>query len=259
MDAYKRVVNARSSERTRSKEIIEKLFDDYIYLKGDRCYGDSDSIIGGIGEISRDKNTKTVTFIGIQKGVDAEESIRTNFGMPKPHDYRKAIRLMKQAEKFKRPVITFIDTPGAYPGVEAEERGQHQLISDSLITMASLRVPTIAFVIGEGGSGGALALALANKIYMAEGAVFSILSPEGFAAILYKDGDRKKGAANLMRLTSENLLEDGIIDGIVKEEKNKIVIEDIKRIIFEFLNEYKISSPTKIISDRYMKFRKIGV
>ncbi|MBU5668654.1 acetyl-CoA carboxylase carboxyl transferase subunit alpha [Peptoniphilus sp. MSJ-1] len=259
MDAYKKVINARSSERTRAKEIIEKIFDEYIYLKGDRAYGDSEAIIGGIGSLSNGIKNHRVTFIGIQKGADAEESLRTNFGMPNPHDYRKAIRLMKQAEKFKRPVITFVDTPGAFPGVEAEQRGQHQLISDSLITMAGLKVPTIAFIIGEGGSGGALALALANKVYMASGAVYSILSPEGFATILYKDVNKKYDAAELMRLTADNLYEDGIIDGIVKENDNKIDLSDLKRIIFESLDEYRIYSPTKIISDRYKRFRRIGV
>ena len=162
MDAYEKVVNARSKDRSNSKEIIENLFDDYFYVKGDRAFGDSQAIIGGIGELDK----YTLTFIGIQKGHEIEEAIKTNFGMPEPHAYRKAIRLMKAAEKFKRPLVTFIDTPGAYPGVEAEERGQHQLIADCLMTMAGLRVPSLAFIIGEGGSGGALALALANKIYM---------------------------------------------------------------------------------------------
>ncbi len=159
MDAYEKVVNARSKERSISKEIIENLFEDYFYVKGDRAFGDSQAIIGGLGELDK----YTLTFIGIQKGHEIEEAIKTNFGMPEPHGYRKAIRLMKAAEKFKRPLVTFIDTPGAYPGVEAEERGQHQLIADCLMTMAGLRVPSLAFIIGEGGSGGAWHLPLPIK------------------------------------------------------------------------------------------------
>ncbi|NMW85881.1 acetyl-CoA carboxylase carboxyl transferase subunit alpha [Peptoniphilus sp. AGMB00490] len=255
MDAYEIVINARSKDRSVSKEVIEDLFDDFYYVKGDRAFGDSQSIIGGVGELEN----YTMTFIGIQKGHSMEEAIKTNFGMPEPHAYRKAIRLMKSAEKFKRPVITFIDTPGAYPGVKAEEMGQHQLIADCLITMAGLKVPSLAFIIGEGGSGGALALVLANKIYMGEGAVFSILSPEGFSSILYKSKSRARESAELMRLTSHDLLEDGIINGIVKENKNKISILDLKKIILEDLKYYSKFSSKEIIRDRHNKFRKIGV
>ena len=179
--------------------------------------------------------------------------------MPEPHGYRKAIRLMKAAEKFKRPLVTFIDTPGAYPGVEAEERGQHQLIADCLMTMAGLRVPSLAFIIGEGGSGGALALALANRIYMGEGAVFSILSPEGFSSILYKNKTRAREAADLMRLTAKDLYEDKIIDGIVEEADNKIKISDLKKIILEDLKYYSKLFSDKILRDRHEKFRRIGV
>lgn len=255
MDAYEKVVNARSKDRSNSKEIIENLFDDYFYVKGDRAFGDSQAIIGGLGELDK----YTLTFIGIQKGHEIEEAIKTNFGMPEPHAYRKAIRLMKAAEKFKRPLVTFIDTPGAYPGVEAEERGQHQLIADCLMTMAGLRVPSLAFIIGEGGSGGALALALANKIYMGEGAVFSILSPEGFSSILYKNKSRAREAADLMRLTAKDLYEDKIIDGIVEEVDNKIKISNLKKTILEDLKYYSKLSSDKIFKDRHEKFRRIGV
>ncbi|MSS78331.1 acetyl-CoA carboxylase carboxyl transferase subunit alpha [Anaerococcus sp. AGMB00486] len=255
MDAYERVINARSKDRSVSKEVIEDLFDDYYYIKGDRAFGDTHSIIGGVGELEN----YTMTFIGIQKGKSMEEAIQTNFGMPEPHAYRKAIRLMKAAEKFKRPVVNFIDTPGAYPGVRAEEKGQHQLIADCLITMAGLKVPSFAFIIGEGGSGGALALALANKIYMGDGAVFSILSPEGFSSILYKSKSKARESAQLMRLTSHDLLEDGIIDGIVKEDRNKISISDLKKIILGDLRYYSKFSSNEIVRDRHDKFRKIGV
>lgn len=255
MDAYEKVVNARTDKRSTSKEIIENLFDDYFYVKGDRALGDSDSIIGGLGQL----DNYNLTFIGIQKGHGMEEAMKTNFGMPEPHAYRKAIRLMKSAEKFKRPVITFIDTPGAFPGVRAEERGQHQLIADSLMTMAGLKVPVFAFIIGEGGSGGALALALANKIYMAAGAVFSILSPEGFSAILYKNKSRVREAAELMRLTSKDLLEDKIIDGIIPEENNKVVISDLKKIILENLSIYSKFNSERIVKDRHDKYRNVGV
>lgn len=255
MDAYEKVINARSKDRSIAKDVIDNVFDDYLYVQGDRAYGDSDSIIGGIGELG----PHVVTFIGIQKGHDMEEAIKTNFGMPEPHGYRKAIRLMKAAEKFKRPLVTFIDTPGAYPGVRAEEKGQHQLIADCLMTMAGLRVPSIAFIIGEGGSGGALALALANKIYMGEGAVFSILSPEGFSSILYKSKSKAREAADLMRLTAQDLLEDNIIDGIVSEESNKIVMSDLKSIILKDLEAYARMDGEQIVRDRHEKFRKIGV
>ncbi|MET3616901.1 acetyl-CoA carboxylase carboxyl transferase subunit alpha [Peptoniphilus olsenii] len=254
MDAYSQVINARSINRKRSKEIIESLFDDIIYLKGDRTFGDSKSIIGGIASF---KNIP-ITFIGIQKGKDIDEAVETNFGMPKPQAYRKAIRLMKQAEKFHRPVITFVDTPGAYPGVEAEERGQHQAIANSLYTLAGLEVPVLSFVIGEGGSGGALALSFANRCYMSSGAVYSVLSPEGFAAILYRDGKKAPQAAELMRLKASDLLEDGLIDGIIEDEDNNINIKEIKKIIDRDLKVYKNFKKFEIVENRYDKYRKIG-
>ena len=194
-----------------------------------------------------------MTVIGIQKGRNLAENLATNFGQPSPNGYRKALRLMKQAEKFGRPVITFINTAGAYPGIEAEERGQGEAIARNLLEMSDLKVPIIAFITGEGGSGGALALALANKVYILENAVYSVLSPEGFATILWKDGSRRDEAAELMKITAPHLVEMGLVDAIVSEEN---LIENLKRQLTESLGELSLLTEIELAEQRYERFRK---
>lgn len=202
---------ARAADRISARDIIDKVFTDFFELHGDRQLTDDEAIVGGIARF----NNQAVTVIGIQKGRNLAENLATNFGQPSPNGYRKALRLMKQAEKFGRPVITFINTAGAYPGIEAEERGQGEAIARNLLEMSDLKVPIIAFITGEGGSGGALALALANKVYILENAVYSVLSPEGFATILWKDGSRRDEAAELMKITAPHLLEMGLVLSLI--------------------------------------------
>ncbi|MDO4753782.1 MAG: acetyl-CoA carboxylase carboxyltransferase subunit alpha [Bacillota bacterium] len=256
LSAYQRVRLARSEDRPRAKDYIEELFDDIVYLNGDRHFGNSQSVIGGIASFQN----QPVTFIGIQKGRGIEEAVMTDFGMPKPEGYRKAMRLMESAAKFGRPVITFVDTPGAYPGVDAEERGQSEAIASSLALMSGLEVPVIAFIIGEGGSGGALALSVANRLYMLENAVFSILSPEGFASILWKDSSLASDAAELMKLTAFDLKEAGIIDGIIKEEQHVSLpaLEGMKATLTKDLKQLKSKKGSVLRDERYDKFRAIG-
>lgn len=256
LSAYQRVRLARSEDRPRARDYIEHLFDNIVYLSGDRTFADSSSVIGGIASFEN----RALTFIGIQKGRGIEEAVRTDFGMPKPEGYRKAMRLMEQAEKFGRPIITFVDTPGAYPGVDAEERGQSEAIASSLALMSRLEVPVIAFIIGEGGSGGALALSVANRLYMLENAVFSILSPEGFASILWKDSSLASQAAELMKLTSFDLKSAGVIDGIVKEERHVTLpaLEGMKALLSKDLRQLGNKKGAVLREERYEKFRTIG-
>jgi len=259
-DPWEIVQIARSSKRPHTLDYIRMIFKDFIELHGDRLYGDDQAIIGGIASF----NGIPVTVIGHQKGRKVEESLKRNFGMPNPEGYRKALRLMKQAEKFSRPIITFIDTPGAYPGVGAEERGQGEAIAKNLYEMSGLTVPVISFVIGEGGSGGALALGVANRVYMLENSIYSILSPEGYASILYKDGTKAKEAAKKMKLTAKELLELKLIDGIIKEplvgaEKYPYyVAQNIHKQILEALKEFKMKSKIELKAQRYKKYRVIG-
>lgn len=254
--AYERVKLARASTRPRAKDFIKNLFQRIIYLKGDRNFGDSKSIIGGIAEFE----SRPITFIGIQKGAGIEEGVETNFGMPNPEGYRKAKRLMQQAEKFNRPIITFIDTPGAYPGIDAEERGQFEAIASNLAFMSSLEVPVISIIIGEGGSGGALALSIANRLYMLENAVFSILSPEGFASILWKDSGLAAVAAEKMKITAKDLKEFEIIDDYIPElEDSKFPgIEGIKEILQNDLKILCNMKGAQLKKERFEKFRTIG-
>lgn len=188
-----------------------------------------------------------------KKGKNLEENLATNFGQPSPNGYRKALRLMKQAEKFKRPIITFVNTAGAYPGIEAEERGQGEAIARNLFEMSDLKVPVLTFITGEGGSGGALALAVANKVYMLENAMYSVLSPEGFATILWKDGSRRDEAADLMKIKAEDQLEMGIVEGVVQEEN---LMENLKTIIEKDLNSLVQLSEEELQESRYQRFRK---
>ena len=223
---YEKVLAARKSDRPDIMKYIEVLFDDFIEMHGDRYYKDDKSLVAGIASF----NGKTVTVIGNRKGKNIEENIRYNFGMASPEGYRKAVRVMKQAEKFNRPVITFIDTKGAYPGVEAEQRGQGEAIAKSMFEMAKLTVPVIAIVIGEGSSGGALAIGVANKVIMLENAIYSILSPEGYSSILWKDSSRFKEAADRMKLTANDLYDMGIIETVIKESIENYTIEKNQNI-----------------------------
>ena len=213
LTAWERVEIARNPKRKTALDYINEIFDEFIELHGDRCYGDDKAMVCGLGRIGN----QNYTIIAEQKGRNTKENIERNFGMPNPESYRKAIRIMKQAEKFNRPVITFIDTKGAYPGVEAEQRGQGEAIAKSMFEMAKLTVPVIAIVIGEGSSGGALAIGVANKVIMLENAIYSILSPEGYSSILWKDSSRFKEAADRMKLTANDLYDMGIIETVIKE------------------------------------------
>ena len=296
MDAWDRVEIARNPKRKTSLDYIEKIFDEFIELHGDRQFKDDKAIVCGLAKIGK----QNFTVIAEQKGRTTKENIERNFGMPNPESYRKGIRFMKQAEKFHRPVITFIDTKGAYPGIGAEERGQGEAIASSMLQMASLTVPTISIIIGEGSSGGALALGLGNKVIMLENAIYSILSTEGYVSILWKDSSRTKEAAEKMKLTAKDLKELKVIDKIIKEPKYNIdvlknskdidsdskkieesntslsinenlkenaitqeesfikVSEDLKKEILKTIKEYSKKSPQEIKEERYQKFRNMG-
>ena len=235
-------------------DFAQGIFDDFIELHGDRNFRDDGAIIGGIGRL----NGQAVTVVGIQKGRNLQDNLNRNFGQPHPEGYRKALRLMKQAEKFGRPVVTFINTAGAYPGVGAEERGQGEAIARNLMEMSDLKVPIIAIIIGEGGSGGALALAVADKVWMLENTIYSILSPEGFATILWKDGSRSEEAAELMKITSGELLNMGIVDKVIPERGyfTSEIIEAIKTAIVDELAELSQLSTEDLLEARYQRFRK---
>jgi acetyl-CoA carboxylase carboxyl transferase subunit alpha len=258
--AWEKVNIVRAISRPTALDYIEKIFDNFIELKGDRYYADDSAIVGGIAEFKG----VPVTVVGIQKGNNTKENIARNFGMPKAEGYRKALRLMKQAEKFGRPVITFIDTPGAFCGVEGEERGVGEAIARNLMEMSTLRCPIISIAIGEGGSGGALALAVADEVWMLEHSIYSILSPEGFASILYKDASRAKEAAEKMKITSKDLLDFEIIDRIIKEPVGgaQADLEKISKVISKNLHEsisrLKNEPIDSLLTKRYYKFRKIG-
>jgi len=256
-----KVYLARHPLRPNATCYIDALFDDFMELHGDRCYGDDQSIIGGVGLFQG----TPVTIIGQVKGKTLEDNMKYNFGMPHPEGYRKALRLAKQAEKFGRPIITLIDTPGAYPGLGAEERGQAEAIATCLKTFAGLSVPIIAIVIGEGGSGGALALSVADKIIMLEHSIYSVLSPEGFASILWKDAGRAKEAAKLMKLTAGDLHQMGVVDTVVKEPIGGIhtqvefVMAQLRKILERELERLSGQDESTLLQQRYDKFRGMAV
>lgn len=260
MEPWDRVQVARHAQRPTTLDYINEIFSDFIELHGDRSFGDDEAIIGGIASF----DGQPITIIGHQRGKTTKENIRRNFGMPHPEGYRKALRLMKQAEKFKRPIICFIDTKGAYPGKAAEERGQSEAIAKNLFEMAGLKVPVISVVIGEGGSGGALALGVANKIFMLENSTYSVISPEGAASILWKDASLAKQAAEAMKITAFDLKEMDIIDGIVIEVAGgahrdvQAQALQLKECINTALTELNTLSEKELIDNRYTKFRKIG-
>lgn len=249
--AYERVLLARKKERAGIVDYIDALFEDFIELKGDRLGKEDGSIVGGIAMF----HGIPITVIGHRKGKTTEENIKCNFGMTSPEGYRKALRLMKQAEKFKRPVITLIDTPGAYPGLEAESNGQSTAIAESIAAMSSLQTPIIAIITGEGSSGGALALGVADKIWMLENAVYSILSPEGFASILWKDSARAAEACDVMKITAEELLAYGLIDGIIPE--NETMMQNIDEMLLSEIKKLQKYKGAVIAKNRYEKFRNI--
>jgi len=250
----------RKLERPTALDYVNKIFDSFIELHGDRYFGDDRCLIGGIAYL----NKLPVTVILQQKGRDLEENIERNFGMPNPEGYRKSLRLMKQAEKFNRPVICFVDTPGAYCGVEAEQRGQGEAIARNLMEMSSLKVPIISIFIGEGGSGGALALAVSNEVWMLENSIYSLLSPEGFASILWKDAKKAKEAAEVMKITAKDLKEFGIIDKVIKEPYGDAskdldyICSGIKYNLISTIGELSKLTIEELINKRYNKFRKIG-
>lgn len=260
MKPWDKVMLARHSERPTAKELMDLIFTDFIELAGDRLFKDDKSVIGGVGYLG----DNAVTVIAQQKGKTTEEKIIHNFGMPHPEGYRKALRLMKQAEKFNRPIITFIDTPGAYPGLGAEERGQGEAIAKNLLEMSQLKVPIIAVIISEGGSGGALALGVADKILMLDNAVYSILSPEGFASILWKDAAKAKEAANIMKLTADELKELGVIDEVINEPIGgahvdiDFVANSLKNNLLEKIVELSSNNTNDLLESRYEKFRNFG-
>ncbi len=253
-DVARILKEARDQGRLTALDFAQGIFDDFIELHGDRNFRDDGAIIGGIGRL----NGQAVTVVGIQKGRNLQDNLNRNFGQPHPEGYRKALRLMKQAEKFGRPVVTFINTAGAYPGVGAEERGQGEAIARNLMEMSDLKVPIIAIIIGEGGSGGALALAVADKVWMLENTIYSILSPEGFATILWKDGSRSEEAAELMKITSGELLNMGIVDKVIPERGyfTSEIIEAIKTAIADELAELSQLSTEDLLEARYQRFRK---
>ena len=254
MNIAKIVREAREQSRLTALDFANGIFDEFIELHGDRSFRDDGAVIGGIGWLG----DQAVTVVGIQKGKSLHDNLKRNFGQPHPEGYRKALRLMKQAEKFGRPVVTFINTAGAYPGVGAEERGQGEAIARNLMEMSDLKVPIIAIIIGEGGSGGALALAVADRVWMLENSIYAVLSPEGFASILWKDGIRAMEAAELMKITSHELLEMGIVDKIILEEdfSSKELLACVKNELRAELDRLQGLALEQLLEERYQRFRK---
>ena len=258
-DAWERVTISRKNDRPVGQDYIRILFSDFLEFHGDRCYGDDTAIIGGIARFAG----IPVTVIAQAKGKSTKENVAHHFGMPSPEGYRKALRLMKQAEKFKRPILLFVDTPGAFCGIEAEERGQGEAIARNLFEMSSMKVPILSVVIGEGGSGGALALAVADEVWMLENAIYSVLSPEGFASILWKDSKRASEAAAVMKLTAADLKKLGVIEAVIAEpevyteETMLSVVFVLQKKITEFLDTHCNFSPEELAAQRYERFRKM--
>ena len=257
---WQRVQLARHPNRPKSLTLANLIFDDFILLHGDRLYSDDQAIVGGFARMGDEK----LVFIGHQKGESIKENLFRNFGMAHPEGYRKAKRLMNLAEKFSRPVVTFIDTPGAYPGIEAEERGQAEAIAVNLEYMSQLKVPIIVTIIGEGGSGGALGIGVGDRILMLESAICSVISPEGCAAILWKDQAKMEEAAKALRITSQDLLDLKIIDGVIPEPMGgahrdvEQTAFAIKQAVTKHLRELKDLTPAELIQKRYQKYRGIG-
>ncbi len=260
LDPWQTTMVARHEDRPKSKFFIDNLFEDFIPLSGDRFYGEDLSVLCGFAKF----HGLSVLVIGQEKGEDLDSRIKRNFGMMRPEGYRKTIRLMQLADKFNIPIISFIDTPGAYPGVGAEERGQAEAIAKSIECCMKLKVPTIAIVIGEGGSGGAIALASSNKVLMLENAIYSVISPEGCATILWRDPKKMLDAAKAMKLSAKDLLELEIIDEIIPEPSGgahrdkDLILENVRNALNKNLENFKQISPEEIFDGRKNKFLKIG-
>lgn len=252
---YERVKLARDSKRPTGLDYIKNIFSGFMEFHGDRRYADDPAVVGGIAKL----NDRPVTVIAIEKGHTAKERAWRNFGMPQPEGYRKALRLMKQAEKFGRPVVCFVDTAGAYCGVDAEERGQGEAIAENLLEMSTLCVPIISVLIGEGGSGGALALAVADRVWMMQNAVYSVISPEGCASILWKDSGKAAEAASSLKLTAEDAKSLGVIERILSENDmgKKVFYDRIRALLEEELKE--LSKDVELTQNRYDRFRNLGV
>jgi acetyl-CoA carboxylase carboxyl transferase subunit alpha len=257
---WQRVLNARHPKRPHTLDYVLRILTDFQELHGDRLFGDDPAIVCGMGRI----DGKPVMLIGEQKGRDTKQKLYRNFGMPKPEGYRKALRAMQMAAKFGRPIITFLDTPGAYPGIDAEERGQAEAIARNLREMARLSVPLIAVCIGEGGSGGALALGVANQVFMLENAVYSVITPESCASIIYRDAGKAEQAAAALKLAAPDMLALGLIDGIIPEpavgahENHDEAARLVKEQLVRSLDQLSALTSHEVVQKRYEKFRKMG-
>ena len=257
---WQRVQLARAPGRPTTLDVLEKAFQDFIELHGDRAFADDPAIVGGLAYLEGEK----VVVVGHQKGRDTKENLQRNFGMPHPEGYRKAMRLMDLADRFGYPFLTFVDTPGAYPGVSAEERGQAWVIAQSIQRMSRLRVPAVTVILGEGGSGGALAIAVANRVLILENAWYSVISPESCAAILWRDAKEAPKAAEALKLTAKDLLQLKVVDAIVPEPEGGAhkdpdrAIRNIKEALLKALAELKGLSPEALYEDRYRRFRSLG-
>ena len=260
LSTWERIFVARHPERPYTLDYIENIATDFVELHGDRVFGDDPAIVGGLCKI----DGKKVMIVGHQKGRTTEDKIYRNFGMANPEGYRKALRLFKMAERFNIPIVCFIDTPGAYPGMEAEERGQGEAIARNLMVMSGIKVPIVSIVIGEGGSGGALGLGVSDKIFMLENAVYSVISPEGCAAILYKDASKAPEAAENLKISAQSLHKLGIIDGIIEEPLGgahrdyKCAAVNLKNVILSSFSQLEKLSVEQLLENRYNKFRQIG-
>jgi acetyl-CoA carboxylase carboxyl transferase subunit alpha len=261
LTAWQRVQLARHPRRPHTLDLIRLLTEDFVELHGDRLFGDDPAVVGGLARLEG----RPIVVVGHQKGRDTEEKLRRNFGMPHPEGYRKALRLMQLGERFRKPILTLIDTPGAYPGVGAEERGQAEAIARNLREMAGLETPIVAVVTGEGGSGGALALAVADRVLMLEHAIYSVISPEGCAAILWGDASRAKDAAEVLRITAPDLQKLGMIDDVVPEPPGgahrnwPAAAEAVQRAVTAALSALAPLSPSELVQQRYAKFRRMGL
>ena len=253
MSAYEKVLLARAKDRPTGISYIENIFEDFIELHGDRRFADDPAIVGGIATL----HGQPVTVIAIDKGKDMRERVKRNFGSPNPEGYRKALRLMRQAEKFHRPVVCFVDTAGAFCGMGAEERGQGQAIAENLLEMSGLKTPIVSILVGEGGSGGALALAVADQVWILENAVYSVISPEGCASILWKDSKKVKDAADCLRLTAQDMADLGVVEQVFPEDKDfaetyRQIQEELERL----LPELQALPVEELLEKRYQRFRK---
>ena len=253
MGAYEKVLLARAKDRPTGLSYIENIFQDFIELHGDRRFADDPAIVGGLATLGG----RPVTVIVMEKGKDMRERVKRNFGSPNPEGYRKALRLMRQAEKFHRPVVCFVDTAGAFCGMGAEERGQGQAIAENLLAMAGLKTPIVSVLIGEGGSGGALALALADRVWILENAVYSVISPEGCASILWKDSKKVKDAADCLRLTAQDMLELGVVEQVIAEEKDfSQTYQHIQTELAAALSQLEQLPVEELLAQRYQRFRR---